>query len=74
MLSGRATWAGRPVDVLVSAGRDPDEKVLAWFHQYSMSHMRPFIYQRNEQWFAFGPAAFQQTVAERVAKGQPLFR
>ncbi|PCH59528.1 MAG: hypothetical protein COC05_06765 [Gammaproteobacteria bacterium] len=73
MLSGRATWSGRPVDVLVSAGQDPDEKVLGWFHEYSMKHMRPFIYQRDEQWYAFGPKAFQRVVSDRVAKGQDLF-
>jgi len=73
MLSGRASWAGRPVDVLVSAGKDPDEKVLGWFHEYSIANMRPFIYQRDEQWYAFGPEAFQRTVSERVAKGQDLF-
>lgn len=73
MLSGRATWSGRPVDVLVSAGKDPDEKVLGWFHDYSIKHMRPFIYQRDEQWYAFGPEAFQRVVSERVAKGQDLF-
>jgi len=74
VLSGRATWSGRPVDVLVSAGKDPDEKVLGWFHAYSVKQIRPFIYQCNEQWYAFGPEAFQRVVLERVAKGRTLFR
>jgi len=73
ILSGRAMWSGRPVDVLVSAGKDPDDKTLDWFHEYSIANMRPFIYQREEQWYAFGPEAFQRLVSERVAKGQDLF-
>ncbi len=74
MLSGRANWAGRPVDVLVSAGKDPDEKVLEWFHEYSVNNMRPFIYQRDEQWYGFGPEAFQKIVSKRVMRGELLFR
>lgn len=73
VLFGRATCSGHPVDVLVSAGKDPDEKILQWFQEYSVKHMRPFLYQRNEKWFAFGPEEFQQIVLERMANGEALF-
>jgi hypothetical protein len=74
VLAGRASWAGRPVDVLVSAGRDPDERMLAWFQQHSIRNLRPFLYQQNEEWFGFGPPAFQSEVAARAARKQLLFR
>ncbi len=73
VLTGRSQWLGQPVDVLVSAGRDPDETVLAWYRDYSIKAMRPFMYQLNEQWFGFGPTAFQQAMAAKVAKGEPLW-
>jgi hypothetical protein len=73
VLTGRSQWHGQPVDVLVSAGRDPDEKVLTWYRDYSIKTMRPFMYQINEQWFGYGPTAFQQEMAAKVAKGEPLW-
>ena len=73
VMTGRSSWSGQPVDVLVSAGRDPDEKVLTWYRDYSTKTMRPFMYQLNEQWFGYGPVAFQQEMAAKVARGEPLW-
>lgn len=73
VLTGRSSWRGHPVDVLVSAGRDPDEKLLSWFHAHSRQHLRPFIYQQQEQWFGFGPPAFQEHVAAKASRGEPLW-
>lgn len=73
VLSGRVSWAGRPVDVLVSAGKDPDKKLLDWYHEYSTKNLRPFIYESQQQWFAFGPKEFQQVVSQRLANGELLF-
>lgn len=73
MLTGRSSWRGRPVDVVVSAGRDPDEKVLTWLQDYSVKNVRPFLYQRDEQWFGFGPPAFQQEIAAKAARGEALW-
>jgi len=73
VLSGRVSWAGRPVDVLVSAGKDPSKKLLDWYHEYSTKNMRPFIYERQQQWFAFGPKEFQYVVSQRLASGESLF-
>jgi hypothetical protein len=74
VLAGRSSWAGHPVDVLVSAGCDPDERMLTWFREYSTRNMRPFLYQQNEQWFGYGPQAFQHEVAARAARNEPLFQ
>ncbi|MEW6353766.1 MAG: SEC-C metal-binding domain-containing protein [Pseudomonadota bacterium] len=73
VLTGRSQWRGRPVDVLVSAGRDPDEKVLGWYQDYSIKSLRPFLYQRNEQWFGFGPEEFQRDIAAKAARGEALW-
>ena len=73
VLTGRSQWRGQPVDVLVSAGRDPDERILGWYRDYSTKTMRPFMYQINEQWFGYGPAAFQQEMAAKVARGERLW-
>lgn len=73
VLTGRSQWRGRPVDVLVAAGRDPDEKVLAWYQDYSIKNLRPFIYQRAEQWYGFGPVDFQREVAAKAARGEALW-
>lgn len=74
VLAARASWAGRPVDVLVSAGKDPSDRVLDWYHAYSIKNMRPFIYERQQLWFAFGPEEFQRIVSQRIANGEALFR
>lgn len=73
VLAGRSTWAGRPVDVLVSAGSDPDQHLLVWYRDFSIRTMRPFLYQQNGQWYGFGPQAFQQEVAAKAARGERLF-
>ncbi|MEO5573611.1 MAG: hypothetical protein ABIR48_03890 [Gammaproteobacteria bacterium] len=73
ILTGRSTWRGRPLDVVVSAGRDPDEKILSWLQGRSIKTMQPFVYQREEQWYGFGPAAFQAEIAAKAARGEPLW-
>ncbi len=73
VLSGRLTWRKHAVDVLVSAGKDPDAKLLAWYQQYSIKDYRPFVYQQQEQWFGFGPEAFQADIAAKVARGEALW-
>ena len=73
VLTGRSQWQGRPVDVLVSAGRDPDTQILEWYQAYSIKNLRPFMYQREGLWYGFGPPAFQQEVAAKAARGAALW-
>ena len=63
---------GRDV-VRVTAGKDPDEKLLTWYRQYSITNLRPFVYQVNARWYAFGPHAFQLEMAAKVARGVSLW-
>ena len=73
VLTGRSAWRGAPVDVLVSAGKEPDERLLRWYQQYSMKNLRPFIYQRGGLWFGFGPTTFQHEIAAKAGRGEPLW-
>lgn len=73
VLAGRSSWAGRAVDVLVSAGNDPDPQFLAWYQAYSIRALRPFLYQQRGRWYGFGPPAFQHEIARRAARGERLF-
>ena len=70
VVTGRSSWRGRPVDILVASDKDPDQRVLDWFKARALRERRPFIFQSDHQWFGFGPAEFQQKVKE---KGQVLF-
>lgn len=72
-LRGRLRWRGRPVDILVSAGNDPDEKTMTWFKAQAIQNIRPFIYQCKEQWFGFGPQQFQTEIAAKAARNEPLW-
>lgn len=72
-LRGRLQWRAQPVDILVSAGNDPDEKLMLWYKAYAVKHLRPFIYQQSEQWFGFGPAQFQREIAAKVARNEALW-
>ena len=73
VLAAKIQWRGLPVDVIVPAGRDPDEKNLAWFAELSRTKLRPFIYQRNDEWFGYGPPEFQRELAEKQARGEKLW-
>ena len=73
VLTGRSSWRGKPVDVLVSAGKDPDENLLQWYRQYSINNVRPFIYQHEGMWYGFGPAEFQREIAAKALRGETLW-
>ena len=67
------TWQGAPAFILVNAGRDPDDGLIAWMHDYARAHRVPFFYERGGERFGFGPAEFQREMADRVAKGERLW-
>jgi hypothetical protein len=66
-------WRQRPAYILVSAGRDPDEALLAWMRELSVSTGAPFFYEQNHSRYGFGPAAFQQEMLARVERGERLW-
>ena len=73
VLNNRMNWNKMPVDILVSAGKDPDKKLILWFQKYCTSKNKAFVYQQQEQWYGFGPRQFQLDLAEKVSRGEALW-
>jgi hypothetical protein len=69
MLAANFLWRGVQVDIVVAAGERPKRKALDWLIKFSSANKRPLIYQMNEEWFAFGPPAFQAEISERIGRG-----
>jgi len=70
MLAANFIWRGLPVDVLVAVGERPKKKALDWMTRFSSEKKRLLIYQLNDEWFAFGPPAFQAEMRERIERGE----
>jgi hypothetical protein len=70
MLAANFFWHGLPVDVIVAAGDRPKKKALDWLMRFSSEKKRLLIYQIEEDWFAFGPPAFQAEIAARIGRGE----
>ena len=66
-------WRGRPAYILKSAGRDPDEELLAWMRNFSVGKGAPFFYEQNGERFGFGPAQFQQEMLMKLQSGERLW-
>ena len=66
-------WRDAPAYVLKSAGRDPDEALLAWMREHSMATGRPFFYEQNGEKLGFGPPDFQQEMLARAARGERMW-
>jgi len=73
VLTGRSSWRGLPVDILVACGRDPEDRTLEWYRTYSIESRRPFIYQHAGAWFGFGPREFREEIAAKAARGEALW-
>ena len=70
MLAANFMWRGLPVDVVVPVGDRPKKKALDWLMKFSSEKKRLLIYQIEQDWFAFGPPAFQAEIAERIRHGE----
>jgi hypothetical protein len=66
-------WRGREAYVLRSAGRDPDEALLAWMRDLSARTQRPFFYEIGGERFGYGPPEFQLEMSEKIARGEKLW-
>lgn len=73
MLASNFIWQGRPVDVAVAVGDRPKKKALDWLKKFSLENKRLLIYQIEQDWFAFGPPAFQSDISERIRRGEKLW-
>ncbi len=66
-------WRERPAYVLLSAGQDPDEDMLAWMRANAQATGSPFYYQQHGERLGYGPAAFQQEMVEKLVRGERLW-
>lgn len=66
-------WRGAPALILVSAGNDPSEAVLTWMRDFAAASGVPFFYEQRGERFGFGPPAFQEEMAAKVARGERLW-
>ena len=66
-------WRGNEAYILRSAGRDPDEALLAWMREMSLRTKRPFFYEVAGERFGFGPPEFQQEMLARLESGERLW-
>ncbi len=73
VLWGKLTWRELLVDVVVPAGQDPSPDVLNWLQRHAQLRARPFVYQLNGEWHAFGPPEFQQEMQTRLRSGERLW-
>jgi hypothetical protein len=70
MLASNFMWRGLPVDVVVPVGDRPKRKALDWLMKFSSEKKRLLIYQIEQDWFAFGPPAFQAEISDRIKRGE----
>jgi hypothetical protein len=70
LLAANFSWRGLPVDVAVAVGDRPKQKALDWLTKFSSEQKRLLIYQLDDDWFAFGPPAFQAEITERIGRGE----
>ncbi len=69
----RVKWRGHLAYVMLSAGRDPDEELLAWMRKFSERTGRPFFYEQQGKKFGFGPPEFQQDMIDKASRGEPMW-
>jgi len=66
-------WRAKTAYILRSAGRDPDEPLLAWMREFSLKTDRPFFYERSGERFGFGPREFQIEMLAKLERGERLW-
>ena len=66
-------WRAKTAYILRSAGRDPDEALLAWMREFSLRTDRPFFYERSGERFGFGPREFQIEMLAKLDRGERLW-
>jgi hypothetical protein len=69
----RIRWHEHPAYLLLSAGRDPDERLLEWFRAFSLRTRRPFFYEQAGEKLGFGPPEFQRDMLARLARGDAMW-
>jgi hypothetical protein len=72
-LPSQFDWNHQRVDVAVPVGGGPDATSLQWFKDFALANKRLLIYCEGEDWFAFGPPAFQLEMQQRMVRGDKLW-
>jgi len=66
-------WRGMPVDVAVPAGDRIKKKALGWLQDFYSKEKRLLVFNLDEEWYAFGPPAFQHDIQSRLRRGEILW-
>ena len=66
-------WRERPAYLLLPAGRDPDDALVAWMSDYAKRTATPFFFSRGSERFGFGPPEFQREMLARLERKEPLW-
>lgn len=66
-------WRNRPAYHLLSGGRYPGPAVMKWMMEFSHRTGHPFFYEENSETLGYGPREFQEDMAQRIARGEPLW-
>lgn len=66
-------WRNRPAYRFVSAGRDPSPAMLDWMMRFCRQTGIPFSYEEAGETVAFGPREFEEEMAQRLMRGEPLW-
>lgn len=66
-------WRDTPAYLLLSAGREPDEKLLEWMRAFSLRTRRPFFYEHGGEKLGFGPPEFQRDMLARLERGEAMW-
>lgn len=64
------TWQERRAWILVPAGREPDDELLALMRQYSASTGEPHMIKKEGRLLCFGSPEFQQDMLARERNGE----
>jgi hypothetical protein len=73
LLTASFSWHGIPVDAAVPAGKEPGKEAIAWLTEFYASRKRLLVYKIEDEWYAFGPPAFQQDIRARIRRGEQLW-
>jgi len=64
------TWQYKRAWILVSAGQEPSEELLAMMRQHSTQTGEPHMIKRQGRMLCFGSPAFQQDMLAREQRGE----
>lgn len=73
VIIARISWRNRPAYLLRAAGRDPDAQLVEWMMRFSVQTGFPFFYEQAGEKYGFGPPEFQQDMAARAQRGEPMW-